>query len=533
MRLLIAVTAVLILTGFLRDPALAYKPPINDRYPLMLPSPYPATDENSVFSAGKEAVSRLDLDTSVLAESGLFRVHYDSTGFHSPPPADEDKNGIPDYVDSTLVYLQYAWDLQVGDLGYLPPLEDNGEDGGPEIDIYIREYGSTGGYGSSEGVYTDQGLAAYIFIDNDYSESQYRSKGYDGLKVSTAHELFHAVQFRYLHDTFALRWWMEQTAVWMEDYAWSDVNDYLAYNRYFFADYRFQPLDSTTYLMYGAGIWPMYLAKKFGPGIIRTIWEALAASDTPGIDLFDSVLPSGFEAAFEEFRTWNFFTKNNANTTDFYPDGDLFEYTVMIDHRSYFAPASDNLQCNYLNGTYAEFYFVGQYDDNDALSLAFTPTVAGDYSNTIIFFNDSTHYEIRKIPVEGGEIPLMGTWNRAVLVTSCTSTSGVTRKFTFNAEIKADVGVDEAEPVTFNVNSAYPNPFNPATTISFTLPRDGHVTVSVYNSAGQHVSNLFGGEMSTGEKRIFWRPESISAGVYFVRIATADGIDTIKTLYMK
>ena len=51
---------------------------------------------------------------------------------------------------------------------------------------------------------------------------------------------------------------------------------------------------------------------------------------------------------------------------------------------------------------------------------------------------------------------------------------------------------------TFNINSVYPNPFNPSTDVSFTIPNDGYVKLSVYNIKGQEVDVIFEGYQDKG-----------------------------------
>ena len=133
-------------------------------------------------SAAKRTVYRRpDLVVSALSSEGHFRVHYDTTGYHKPDMIDSDSNGIPDWIDSTLVYLEYAWDLEVDQLGYDVPYTDSGSGGGDEIDVYLWNFGS-GSYGITQPERnTDGNLTAYILIDNDYAESQYATHGYDAL----------------------------------------------------------------------------------------------------------------------------------------------------------------------------------------------------------------------------------------------------------------------------------------------------------------------------------------------------------------
>jgi len=67
--------------------------------------------------------------------------------------------------------------------------------------------------------------------------------------------------------------------------------------------------------------------------------------------------------------------------------------------------------------------------------------------------------------------------------------------------------------------SNYPNPFNPRTTVSYTLPSRGRVTVAVFDARGSHVATLFDGDRPAGAYTLEWNPgATVSSGIYFARI---------------
>ena len=75
-------------------------------------------------------------------------------------------------------------------------------------------------------------------------------------------------------------------------------------------------------------------------------------------------------------------------------------------------------------------------------------------------------------------------------------------------------------PSDFSGVSAYPNPFNPQTSIKFGLPESSQVTVYVYDINGRIVSELVDGNLNAGYHTYIWNPQDISSGVYFVNIRT-------------
>ncbi|KAB2909776.1 MAG: T9SS type A sorting domain-containing protein [Ignavibacteriales bacterium] len=86
------------------------------------------------------------------------------------------------------------------------------------------------------------------------------------------------------------------------------------------------------------------------------------------------------------------------------------------------------------------------------------------------------------------------------------------------------VGINEPElPDDFQVENAYPNPFNPATTIGWNLPYAGEVNLYVYNALGQLVSTNFFGETPPGAGSYIFDASGLSSGVYFARLEYLHG----------
>jgi photosystem II stability/assembly factor-like uncharacterized protein len=80
---------------------------------------------------------------------------------------------------------------------------------------------------------------------------------------------------------------------------------------------------------------------------------------------------------------------------------------------------------------------------------------------------------------------------------------------------------------------SYPNPFNAATSIEFTLPRDGKATMYVYDMIGRSVTTLFDGPQKRGTSRVLWTPEHLPSGNYFVRLTQGNEFQTIKITLLR
>ena len=79
----------------------------------------------------------------------------------------------------------------------------------------------------------------------------------------------------------------------------------------------------------------------------------------------------------------------------------------------------------------------------------------------------------------------------------------------------------------------YPNPFNSSTTIRFSLPRESHVELEVFDLLGRRVGTVFSGRLPQGEHSIVWTPKDLSTGVFIYRIRTGDFASVRKLLLLK
>jgi hypothetical protein len=89
----------------------------------------------------------------------------------------------------------------------------------------------------------------------------------------------------------------------------------------------------------------------------------------------------------------------------------------------------------------------------------------------------------------------------------------------------------------FGLKSAYPNPFNPCTNISFILPEASDVTLRAFNVIGQEVATIVNGRFEAGEHTMLWNAENSSGalptGVYFLRLDALGHTDLQKVILMR
>ena len=148
------------------------------------------------------------------------------------------------------------------------------------------------------------------------------------------------------------------------------------------------------------------------------------------------------------------------------------------------------------------------------LSIALSPA----FSQTQIVYH-SFHSGVFRS--EGNGSVLTSVLGQTILGTS--SGSGVTVSSGYSVFGKGSMTSVSPLPVIvpaeFALYQNFPNPFNPSTTILFTVPVRDETTLKVYNILGQEVAVLFNGIAEAGEyHRITFDASRLASGIYFARV---------------
>ena len=88
-------------------------------------------------------------------------------------------------------------------------------------------------------------------------------------------------------------------------------------------------------------------------------------------------------------------------------------------------------------------------------------------------------------------------------------------------------------PFEYKLYQNYPNPFNPSTTIEYSLPRAGHVRVTVHNVIGQQLSCLVDEYQGVGVHQVKWSPTGLPSGIYFCTLDYATSSIRERLIYIK
>lgn len=186
------------------------------------------------------------------------------------------------WVRTTLRTMERIWDREVADFGYRRPRHDGNRGGDRRFDVYLMDLGGLGYYGycapERRGSLPKYTATGYCVLDNDFARSEYHAAPRSSLKVTAAHEFFHAIQYGY--DYAEDRWMLESTATWMEDQVFDDINDNRQYLKYGQSKRPGESLDdysTTGFNQYGNWSFFDYLSDRFGRRVVRHIWTQAAA----------------------------------------------------------------------------------------------------------------------------------------------------------------------------------------------------------------------------------------------------------------
>ena len=484
---------------------------------------------------------RPELDTFYLSESGHFKIHYDINNDNGniPPQEDIDEDGVPDYIESVAEIAEESRDVLVNIMGYLPEPPDD-EEG--VYDIYVRDQNAWG----YNWVNTTEGWS-YITIDNDYPDDEFESafclNMIDKMKISVAHEFFHAIQRSYRlpigdHDFF-----LEMSSMWFEDLMVPDCNEYLddkwirnlSYTIFNNPTQQFDGGDlsvnqSSANFGYSMALFGHYLSRvidekgmidEFNSTIMREIWEDYStSSDIGGLNAAGASIKNVVENISKEpfSQAWSDFISSNMlcgqldlfNDIYYYPDQQLIAPIVV--------GQSDLLQPNSI--------------DNIDIDLEYN---SASISSSLSLANMYLDFEISDISDISGYYVVKGLSSDRGRISNSASdiliNTGGLFSFVFSPKIE-DVNVNAeitSTPVPLTqVINVYPNPLSVNNDLYIDIESSDNVlnyNIKIYDTLGRclHKFDYENLQLGLNEKIVVPITElDIASGIYFVEISISD-----------
>ncbi len=204
------------------------------------------------------------------------------------------------------------------------------------------------------------------------------------------------------------------------------------------------------------------------------------------------------------------------------------------------------------NGGHHYYYFRADFDTDARLQLRKYPGGSGYGDDILNWTTDvpggipsASSWHKMALTVQGDQ--LYAWWDGQLLpgcpVTDTYVASGYAGVYTYSLKVSmkvddfkvmtATTSAPEAPvsslPRSIEIVNAYPNPFNPETTISFRSQQVPKASLVVYDVMGRPVATLLQGALSAGEHTVSFRAANLPAGIYFLRLEAA-GVQDVKRI---
>ena len=293
-----------------------------------------------------EKIQKYEIETkqktydSIMSPSGHFLINYEVSGNNAIPTYDRDQNDMPDYLEFVAKSFDRAWSVEIDTLGFKPPPDENGQ-AKETYEIFCKRL-----HGIAAGTFWDvndeisslpgNNYPSFIEINTDFSPVNYEGvtdsivRDSMIIAVSAAHDFNHALQLGYNiwfanpNSYVALdKWYIENSATYMEEVVADQVNDYYGYLPDFFSSTE----SGITYdsffnnRIYGEVVLNIMTGELYGRTITREVWQEIVHS--PALTAYDKVLRkkgSNLEGELRRLSEWMFFCGSNSISGKYFPE---------------------------------------------------------------------------------------------------------------------------------------------------------------------------------------------------------------------
>ena len=153
-------------------------------------------------------------------------------------------------------------------------------------------------------------------------------------------------------------------------------------------------------------------------------------------------------------------------------------------------------------------------------------TIVHDNNFKINLTNDALHADYI---TEGNKTTLIVVIPDSEEIFAYSGDFEITDMIVANSNTEIEVNL----PKGFALSTAYPNPFNPTTSINLHVPMESSVNVDVFDLSGRLVESLLSGVQAKGDYNLTWNAVNEASGMYIVRAQTFDAVSVQKILLLK
>lgn len=495
-----------------------------------------------ISRGGSERPESIGLDKFL--DSEYFRFHYSTSGPHAVDTKDINNNLRPDYVEEVIKVFDYVADKLHNEMGYTRPPSDGyysstrDKGGSNHYDIYIRsipskyygyvqpeEYSQGNGDNERSELRNEKNaFTSYMAIRNNYKK--FSLSELENIKVTAAHEYFHAIQFGY--DGWEKPWLLEASAIWMEEEIYDEINDCYQYMKDWFK-YPHKSLDESGFHWYGSFIFFEYIEQHMGGSdTIRKIMEASVQSNSKEKDGSHLAINQALKLNNHSFqKALNGMSVANQIMSSFESKNYSYEeaesYPVdgpnISDIINFQFGRKDTINSSKLSRFGSEYF---QVISNDPVLINLTNksgSLPDLQLNAILKKNDNSYSIISSpsINIDPSEL-------KSIFL-SIVSQDTIGGNWDYQLSVEnGKSGTNINSPIEFVLNRPYPNPFNGSIKFSLYVIKDSKITIDLIGINGRRIIRLFSGELSSGNHNYNWRGidqngNQVSSGVYYIKVS--------------
>lgn len=475
-----------------------------------------------------------------------FKIEYYTVGEDSVPSADNNNNGISDFVELTGEHLEYCWSYFVDSIEFIAPkttLNSN---------LYFVKLKN---FGALSTMFLDPISDQY---PNNFTsmitlpprpDGYYNPQGiplFSLMRSVISHEFFHAIEFAYnnaflqpLGESYS----MEGSSMAVEEIIseGENYNNFKHFGTYYLTSCN-DPLNSPERSSWGdgydTGILFYFLYLRYGMmNALKTFWEEHRT--TLATNAFASTvvkLRTTFQEAWQQFAYWNCFAGPRHLMSPHYPRGfEYWEPKFTIQKELTPADWDTTIAISPISLHYNLFTF----GNPSQIELQATPHIPTDsswitiikYSNGLIK-NTYAYNLIEPRSINLGytvfDDTLIVVFSNAHLNEFAVDTVDL-----FIHSNPSSVNQSKDKAIDSLVLGNFPNPFNNSTRIEFAIPNASLVNINIYDAMGREVDQLINEWKPAGRYSVNFNAGQLPSGIYFYNLQSKDKIKTGKMILLK
>ena len=312
------------------------------------------------------------------------------------------------------------------------------------------------------------------------------------------------------------------------------------------------PLDggSTGTGSYEDCVWQIYMSDRFGsPQIVVDFWEYRKTNRfEPVMDSYEANFAAyglDMNTVWNEFSMWNFATGiRHLPGESYYHEADIYP-TGSPQHTVFSYPTTDSGYVQHLAANWQRCRNLDEpgkrlritFDGADAGRMTLAAVVNESYtSQEGAFYTiplDLNNDVVYDVPYDLGGVYSVG------VVVGNAEKAGAARSYDVTVDL-VDFDPTAAGDIApaFAIAGNFPNPFNPVTTVRFTLDGTADTSLDIYDLSGRRVATLIDHVLDAGEHAVVWNGRDaagreVASGTYLAKLRSGDQVTTHKLVMAK